>query len=114
MKRLQKIMSLTLALLMVLSSLPIWAEGEPIVIVESTETPAPQAEKTPEATAKTTSAPTTSAPKPKEAPPSEEPPVEEPAADSVSTPATQNLTQAPSAPASSAPAKLFRNFPARN
>ena len=47
MRRLQKIMGTTLALLMVLRSLPIWAEGEPIVIVESTETPAPQAEKEP-------------------------------------------------------------------
>ena len=58
MRRSQKIMSLILAALMLLSSLPGWAENEPIVIVESVETPAPQAEETPEATAVSTSAPT--------------------------------------------------------
>ena len=41
MRRSQKIMSLILAVFMLLSSLPGWAENEPIVIVESVETPAP-------------------------------------------------------------------------
>ena len=69
MRRSQKIMSMILALLMLLSSLPVWAEGEPIVIVESVETPAPQAENTPAGTAAPKNTPAafesaTSAPEP--------------------------------------------------
>ncbi len=94
MRRLQKILCLALALLMVLSSLPVWAESEPIVIVESVETPAPQAKTTPEAAATSTPVPATSAPKPKEAPKVSEPPSEEPAGESASAPKAQSTTQA--------------------
>ena len=93
MRRSQKIMSLILAALMLLSSLPGWAENEPIVIVESVETPAPQAEKTPEATVVSTSTPTVSAPEPKQTPTEEDPPEEEPAGDSASMPATLSLVE---------------------
>ena len=91
MRRSQKIMSLILAALMLLSSLPGWAENEPIVIVESVETPAPQAEETPEATAVSTSAPTATAPK--QTPAEEEPPEKDPAGGSASTPATLSLVE---------------------
>ena len=87
MRRSQKIMSMILALLMLLSSLPVWAEGEPIVIVESVETPAPQAENTPAGTAAPKNTPAasesaTSAP--------------EPAQSEAAAPATMRLTQEPS------------------
>ena len=44
MRRFHKAMCLVLAMLMVLSSLPVWAEGEPTIIIESIETSAPQTE----------------------------------------------------------------------
>ncbi len=52
MRRLKQVMSIALALLMLLSSLPAWSEGEPIVIIDSVETTTvPQAETTPGTTA---------------------------------------------------------------